>query len=203
MVSDLNIDAYSGYSNYLYSLEQLKWKILGTVTFRDKSKKKPTKTSTDKRNDDFERLINNSFYRLNVDPELVPYFWRHESSLVDGWHIHFIIAECKALSRFSARAICTELNSSWHRDFRGVRGINGTSQIEPFDDKRHGVKYICKMDKYNKDENGSVNYFYPSYALLNLKEQTHIGGQSVITSDHGEHSQIVQRSSSDSAEDFR
>jgi hypothetical protein len=204
MVNDLNYDQYKGYSEYLYSLEQLKWKVFGTVTFREKSKRKSTKISTDKRNDDFIRLINNCCYKLNVDAELVPYFWRHESSLLDGWHIHFIIADCKTLSNFYPITICGELNSSWHRDFRGIRGINGTSQIEPFDETKPGLKYICKKDKYNENtEDGRVNYFCPSNALLKLREQTHIGGPSVISCDHGEHSQDIQRSSPDNTKDFR
>jgi len=203
MVSDLNYDQYKGYSEYLQPLERLKWKVFGTLTFRDKSKRKSTPRSTSLRNDDFARLIDNSFYKLNVDQALVPYFCRHEESINEGWHIHFIIAECKSLKGLSAKAICAEMNASWHRDFRGVRGINGTSQIDPFDDTKPGLKYICKLDKYKKNnDNGWVEYFIPSEALKRLFNETPIGRRSVNNDSHGEYSEDVQRSSPDSSEDF-
>ena len=180
MVSIVNYDQYRGYSDYLLPLERLTWKVFGTLTFRDKSKRKSTPRSTSLRNDDFSRLLDNSFYKLNINHELVPYFCRHEESVQDAWHIHFIIAECKALRALSAKAICAELNASWHRDFRGVRGINGTSHIEPFNAEMPGLKYICKLDKYKKNaDNGWVEYFIPSDSLKRLIQETHIGNQGV------------------------
>jgi len=180
MVFDVNYDQYKGYSYYLQPLERLQWKVFGTLTFRDKSKRKSTPRSTSLRNDDFSRLLDNSFYKLNINHDLVPYFCRHEESVQDAWHIHFIIAECRALKGLSANAICAELNASWHRDFRGVRGINGTSHIVPFDADKPGLKYICKLNKYNRNEdNGWVEYFIPSEPLKRLIQETHIGYQDV------------------------
>lgn len=184
MVYDPNTTQYNVYSPYLISLERLNWKVFGTVTFRDKSKRKATPRSTALRNDDFYRLLDNSFYKLKVNQDIVPYFFRHEGSLVDGWHIHFVIADCKALRGFSARAICAEMNSSWHRDFRGIRGINGTSQIDPYDPKKEGLKYVCKLDKYDSNNNNAYcEYFYPSEALKNLVRETDIGNPGVIIPD--------------------
>jgi len=184
MVFDPNISQYKVYSPYLVSLERLNWKVFGTLTFRDKSKRKATPRSTALRNDDFYRLLDNSFYKINVNGDLVPYFFRHEASLVEGWHIHFIIADCKALKSLPASAICTEMNSSWHRDFRGLRGVNGTSQIDPFDAKKEGLKYICKMDKYDSNSiNAYCEYFYPSQTLKDLIQETYIGNPRVIIRD--------------------
>ena len=198
MVSIVNYDQYRGYSDYLLPLERLNWKVFGTLTFRDKSKRKSTPRSTSLRNDDFSRLLDNSFYKLNINHELVPYFCRHEESVQDAWHIHFIIAECKALRALSAKAICAELNASWHRDFRGVRGINGTSHIEPFNAEMPGLKYICKLDKYKKNaDNGWVEYFIPSESLKRLIQETHIGNQDVSFQNDGQCSANIQTSRQD------
>ena len=198
MVFDLNYDQYKGFSYYLQPLERLQWKVFGTLTFRDKSKRKSTPRSTSLRNDDFSRLLDNSFYKLNINHELVPYFCRHEESVQDAWHIHFIIAECKALKALSAKAICAELNASWHRDFRGVRGINGTSHIEPFNAEMPGLKYICKLDKYKKNaDNGWVEYFIPSESLKRLIQETHIGNQDVSFQNDGQCSANIQTSRQD------
>ena len=198
MVSIVNYDQYRGFSDYLLPLERLTWKVFGTLTFRDKSKRKSTPRSTSLRNDDFSRLLDNSFYKLNINHELVPYFCRHEESVQDAWHIHFIIAECKALRGLSAKAICAELNASWHRDFRGVRGINGTSHIEPFNAEMPGLKYICKLDKYKKNaDNGWVEYFIPSESLKRLIQETHIGNQDVSLQNDGQYSANIQTSRQD------
>jgi len=193
MVFDLNYDQYKGFSHYLQPLERLKWKVFGTLTFRDKSKRKSTPRSTSLRNADFSRLLDNSFYKLNINHDLVPYFCRHEESVKDAWHIHFIIAECRTLKCLSANAICAELNASWHRDFRGVRGINGTSHIVPFDADKPGLKYICKLNKYKRNEdNGWVEYFIPSEPLKRLIQETHIGYQNVSFQNDEETSENIQ-----------
>ena len=81
MYSNINTDIYSNYCNYLYSLEKLPWKIIGTLTFRDKSKKFNTQRSNKLREEDFLRLLDNTAFKLKFDIEKVPWFLRHESSL--------------------------------------------------------------------------------------------------------------------------
>ena len=204
MYSDNDSTQYNDYSGYLHPLQRLNWKVFGTLTFRDKSKRYGTERGTKLRNDDFYRLLSNSSYKLKINLDYVPYFHRHENAITSGWHIHFIIAECRALKDISARALCGELSSSWNRDFRGPRGVNGTCEIEPFDNEKDGLKYICKLDYFSKKaDNGSVEYFIPSPALKQLFDETSIGSPGVITSDNGQYSKIIQRGSPSNSEDFR
>ncbi|NBP02668.1 MAG: hypothetical protein EBU90_21625 [Proteobacteria bacterium] len=204
MYSGNNLTQYNDYSGYLYPLQRLNWKVFGTLTFRDKSKRYGTERSTSLRNDDFYRLLSNSFYKLKINSDIVPYFLRHETALTSGWHVHFIIADCRAFREVSARTLCGELSGSWNRDFRGPRGVNGTCQIEPFDHDKDGLKYICKINKFErKTDDGSVEYFIPSPALKQLIEETYIGNPSVITTEDGQYSQIIQGSSTGNSEDIR
>jgi len=204
MYSNINTDIYSNYCNYLFSLEKLPWKIIGTLTFRDKSKKFNTQRSNKLREEDFLRLLDNTAFKLKFDKEKVPWFLRHESSIAQRWHIHFIISDCRALKNIHATTICEEMISGWTRDFRGPRGSNGTCVITPYDPNKDGLKYICKLSYEEKfHPNPLVENFILSDSLKALFNEADLSDPGVITCRDERYSKNIQRSDFGDPEDLR
>jgi hypothetical protein len=133
-------------SSYYYHLSKVNWKIFGSLTFKSKSKRNNYRTSRYSRDYDFKHLLENTFYRLKIYSDDVPYFLRHEYSESRKYHLHFLIANHRKIDHLDPYDLAGDLTSCWKRDFSGPRGSNGTAVIEPYNKHKDGAKYVCKLN---------------------------------------------------------
>ena len=153
-------------NSYYYLLSKISWKIFGTLTFRSKSKRNIFKSSRSSRDYDFKHLLENTFYRLNIYFEDVPYFLRHEFSETRKYHLHFLIANHRKLDHLDAFDLASDLTSCWKRDFAGPKGSNGSCFIEPYKNHKDGPKYICKVNPWQ--DSSYFEDFQMSDALIQM-----------------------------------
>jgi len=197
----MKINTYYNINPYYYHLCNINWKIFGTLTFRNKNKRKRFRSSRLHRDSDFKRLLELSFYWHGISLEEIPYFLRHEHSETSQYHLHFLVANSGKLEQIDTVDLCNSMTACWNRDFRTASGSNGTSVIIPYEKSKKGVKYFCK--EAPGSDNGYYDDFVLSDALLEVIHKSQLTDPSVIPSENERHSQDIQRSDFGNSEDLR
>jgi len=197
----MKINTYYNINPYFYHLKDINWKVFGTLTFRNKNKRKRFKSSRIHRDSDFKRLLELSFYWHGMALEEIPYFLRHEHSETSQYHLHFLIADSGKLEQIDTVDLCNSMTACWNRDFRTASGSNGTSVIIPYEKSKKGVKYFCK--EAPGSDNGYYNDFLLSDALMEVIHRSQPVDPGVIPSENERHSENIQGSDLGNSEDFR
>jgi hypothetical protein len=197
----MNINTYYNINPYYYHLSNINWKIFGTLTFRNKNKRKRFRSSRVHRDSDFKRLLELSFYWHGMAFDEIPYFLRHEHSETSQYHLHFLVANSGRLEQIDTVDLCNSMTACWNRDFRTASGSNGTSVIIPYEKSKKGAKYFCK--EAPGSDSGYYDDFVLSDALIEVIHRSQLADPGVIQGENERHRQDIQGSNFGDSEDFR
>ncbi|MGO8696182.1 MAG: hypothetical protein ACLQVY_00475 [Limisphaerales bacterium] len=143
-------------NSYYYSFIHLEPMIYGTLSWAHKASRTWEPESFKLREESFRNLLFLTCFKLNLGFNDIRFYFKHEFGSGEC-HAHFLIFR-RGTEKVAPDVLSKEMNAIWMNGYDGYPRKRwqvikrGTALVQPIDDIRKCVAYVCKLER---DEYGN------------------------------------------------